>query len=386
MKSRLSILTLCTIGLLFCFNCQSKKNNVDTDHPVLRVTDITETSIYDIFSSLEIISLETNEESLIQEMTKTIIFENKYYIFDMRLFTVFVFDKEGKFLQKTHRIGHGPGEYTMIYDFLINEKERKIELLNPYGSILVYNMEGDYLETKNLPNPPPAYRYLNLINDSTYALYSLVQHDALPINIINKGDITSIKSNNFKHGDPVVTSFAIEFYKYNSQLFLSEAISDYVYKIDKNDYKIAYEWRFNHRMNPFYQTLKSTLENRNEITLKYVDLYNSDNKNYVRSKNFQNNKYYYTLVEYKRYRQAAKKDYNYYNTFYDKELSNSLYFMETTEGLRFKVLRMNEEYAVAQLDPACIDKVLNEGKIDYQEVLRLYKNDDNPILLKLYFK
>lgn len=75
-------------------------------------------------------------------------------------------------MDKIYRIGHGPGEYVMVYDFLINEDRKTIEMLNPIGFIHRYSMDGEFIEKDTLPNPPLSYKYIEQLDENHYATWS----------------------------------------------------------------------------------------------------------------------------------------------------------------------------------------------------------------------
>lgn len=73
-----------------------------------------------LFSKIEIIPLETNEQSLIQRISKVIEYNSCLYILDSRQKAILIFDKTGKFISKIHTVGRAPSEYSLLYDIAIN--------------------------------------------------------------------------------------------------------------------------------------------------------------------------------------------------------------------------------------------------------------------------
>ena len=105
--------------LLFvlCFTmCNPKQQTdeltifVDLDNPV-------EASLFDYFSSIELLPLETSPDVLVTGVSKIVIHKGNYYVLDMPQCIIFVFDKAGKYLLKIDKKGQGPGEYNFITDF-----------------------------------------------------------------------------------------------------------------------------------------------------------------------------------------------------------------------------------------------------------------------------
>jgi hypothetical protein len=74
----------------------------------------------DFIEKADVIKLETNESCLIGEISKIQYIDDRIYILDMLSNALFVFNKEGGFEDKFHKPGNGPGEYTLIMDFLVH--------------------------------------------------------------------------------------------------------------------------------------------------------------------------------------------------------------------------------------------------------------------------
>ena len=112
-KYILPLLTICVISFAGC-----KKQ--DAIHSVTCVSgrNLNEERYFSsIFPNVEIVPLETTDESLIDEdINKIRKKDHKYFIsYDRK--ALVVFDRQGKFLFKIHKIGGGPGEYKRLYDF-----------------------------------------------------------------------------------------------------------------------------------------------------------------------------------------------------------------------------------------------------------------------------
>ena len=72
-----------------------------------------------IFKDVRTIILETREDCLIGRIESLQVFDERIYILDSRKAkSLFVFDMEGKFIQKIGSYGNGPGEYNEPLDFL----------------------------------------------------------------------------------------------------------------------------------------------------------------------------------------------------------------------------------------------------------------------------
>lgn len=107
---------------------------------------------YSLFiDSIEYINLETNDSCLIKKITDMAVSENRLFVFDQSQQTIWIFDREGKYLNKIYKKGNGPGEYSQIYQFEYDSKDNQIVVLSSYQrKLLFYTLEGDYIKTVDL--------------------------------------------------------------------------------------------------------------------------------------------------------------------------------------------------------------------------------------------
>ena len=104
----------------------------------------------DIVDSLEIIKLDNREEALMGNYALLI---GEHYIGARYIGKPYkLFTRQGKFVCDVGAVGQGPGEYINLYDSQIDEKHNRIYLLPwPDRKILVYDLEGNYLQGIPLP-------------------------------------------------------------------------------------------------------------------------------------------------------------------------------------------------------------------------------------------
>ncbi len=105
-----------------------------------------------LFQNGRTMILETTDASLLQDPRKVILRNDTFVIFDRSLSSILFFDKNGKFINKIHRIGQGPGEYIKLYDVCLDTQNNCLALLVPYKKILYYSLSGVYLGEESLPS------------------------------------------------------------------------------------------------------------------------------------------------------------------------------------------------------------------------------------------
>ena len=104
--------------------------------------------------TIELIPLETTEDNLIGEITRVIFNDGKYYIRStngMQNPKLFVFNENGKYIQKISKQGVGPGEYIRFHDFTIANDDHIV--LADYKQLLHFDTEGKFLYTSKSEFP-----------------------------------------------------------------------------------------------------------------------------------------------------------------------------------------------------------------------------------------
>lgn len=145
--------------LLILLGCNEKKNRVDkiiTDNTIKsgKLISIEKTLIDTmIFKKVSIIPLETNDESLFQEINRISISNGRIYIFDNKLDKICIFDEKGKYINQIHKVGQGPEEYIAIWDFCLDKKNNEIIVLcdRPY-KIMRFSLDGTFIKQTAFSN------------------------------------------------------------------------------------------------------------------------------------------------------------------------------------------------------------------------------------------
>lgn len=101
--------------------------------------------VSEIFTDRKIVFLETVKESLLEEVSRIICFEDRFYIFDESANSIVVFDTAGKFVSAIRPSGRGPREYFGLRDFTIDRKNRElIVYAHRPGKLLFYDTDGHF--------------------------------------------------------------------------------------------------------------------------------------------------------------------------------------------------------------------------------------------------
>lgn len=138
--------------LLYTIACSKKGEEEKSEHSTLlsfSMKDIEKPRLNDIFSSIEIDTLEISDQSLIGRPYSGKYFiavPHKYYIVTDNNYLITLFDTKGNFISNSANcIGEGPGEYSIMQDIAYNDAENTIEVLDPFSNIYVYDTNFNFL-------------------------------------------------------------------------------------------------------------------------------------------------------------------------------------------------------------------------------------------------
>lgn len=137
------------IFIVFLAGCSSPKgNNEEINHDNVYKIDV-ETSIdqkkkvllSEVAAEINYIPLETSPDNLINEVSQIKITES--YIFVSDYDKLLQFTRDGKFVRQIGRKGRGPGEYSGIMKFDVNEQADIVLILGFYG-LNEYDTKGNF--------------------------------------------------------------------------------------------------------------------------------------------------------------------------------------------------------------------------------------------------
>ncbi|WP_203257014.1 6-bladed beta-propeller [Hyunsoonleella ulvae] len=141
------------ILILLLLNACSR--SVEVENPIRIEVDMREThgegNFEEFFSSSSIVPLETNEVSILSGIDRISFQDDKIFILDKRLRSVYIFNNNGKFLNKIQNIGKGPGEYSFLQDFTIDYENHRLLLYSRApNKIITFNFDGQFIEEKKM--------------------------------------------------------------------------------------------------------------------------------------------------------------------------------------------------------------------------------------------
>ena len=134
-----------TVFFIFLFSCRRYSVSTTNEIDSIAISETDDISLIDfnsLFSLSHIITLETNENSLIKDLTKIGLYKEYIYILDKDQKKIFVFDNKGHFIREYFHFGQSKGEYISIDDFEI--KDENLFIYDGLkGYIYIYDLISD---------------------------------------------------------------------------------------------------------------------------------------------------------------------------------------------------------------------------------------------------
>jgi hypothetical protein len=368
--------------IVICFTmCKQKPQIegaifVDLDRPE-------KASLFDYFRSVELIPLETLSDVLIVGILKMIVHQNKYYALDPIQCVIFVFDETGKFLFKIDKKGQGAGEYVFIQDFNINPFSGNLEILESYGKVLIYDLSGNHIETKRITFPGfRVVHKLAAIDNHTHVFFTHYQPKKI---IYFNLDEQKLLHEEFEETRRL-GSFPNEPYQYRGDWFFSRPVHPVVYKMGKEKLEMAFQFDFG----------KYTREGRTAVFSeegnRFIDKATEElfgQFPYLIHTVRHNSKYVFASL--------SRKDLDHWeNIIYDKSTGKSKYILNFTENVQFNSHRgeeiiVTDEYVLmpvqwVDLEKRITGEMLDDGQREIFEELLQAETEQNPVLIKYWFK
>lgn len=370
-------IVIISLLLLSLSACSSNKKE---ECPVLKVSlEKENVSIMDLFDRLEVIALETNDSCLLIWPDKILYTKGCYEIFDAKHPALFVFDENGRFVRKVGAKGEGPEEYTEVYDVTSDDQNGNIYMLSPFGEIFVYTPDGNFIERRRLPQKSN-YQSLESFGDY-FAIWTLPgAEDEDGISLVAKSTLSNVKEY-WRGNRELYSLYPRAFHKYEGNLYFFRPFDREVYNVCKDSMSIAYTWDFgkdNYSVEDLgFSKTASTEREEGTLLLKYLK---DRTIPYLISAQNQTSRYYYSQLVFGFTPQGI------HHVFYSKEDGKSFFFKETVEGIRLNPLLFNDDFILCLASNAELDsykKALNETE---RKKLINRKEEDNPVLIKCYYK
>lgn len=361
--------------------CSKKKQVNDSIFVNLDLPE--KVSLFDYFRSIELIPLETSNDVLLVGVKKMLIHQDNYYILDPKQSIIFVFDKFGRFKSKIDNKGQGKGEYSMIQDFTINPFSSNLEVLEAYGKVHVYDLLGNYIETKTITFP--GFRVVHTIaaiDAQTHVFHTMFEPEKI---IYFDLDEQKLLHQEFEEISRL-GSFSNNPYQYRGDWFFFRPIHPVVYKMGSRKLEAAFRFDFGTYTREG-KTAVFSKESERSLSKCVEELF--DQFPYLIHSVRHNSKYVFASLS--RIDLEDKV-----NVIYDRASGKSKYISEFTEKVQFNSYRgeeiiVTDEYVLmpcqwVDLEKRITKEMLNDNQKEIFEELLKSEMEENPILIKYWFK
>lgn len=347
------------------------------------------TKISEIADNISFIPLFTSNEVLIGEITKMIIWNDRYYIWDRMTETIFCFDSEGQFVNKLNKRGQGPGEFPRIRDFTIDKTNGNICIYSDVGQgIYEYTNDGFFIKKISIRllfnsfavlNEDTLFFYCGKINNSDFFRSSYPNQYRYLV-MSNNSIINQQLAYAYKGSHQKLPTSRDNFTYYKDLLLLNEHLTGEIYSIDSVNHLIP-RYRIEFLTNTYHFSFEKDIdlkqmnnaEESGKLAKLFGGFYETDN---------------YLFINYSRILIGLAYVNKNNNTIHN--LGYSIYDDFNEIGLPSTLISVDENYIYMKVEPYIFvqDKKLNGDEIssDLKTLLSKIDETSNPVLVKLKLK
>jgi len=122
------------------------------------------------YTSLEFVKLETNDNCVLNEISKIEVDDSLIFIADY-MQRLYLFHDDGSFVCRIGSKGGANNEYVTMFDFILNREKKQVYVVDSSkGEVVVYDYNGRHLENKHFD--PTALSHsvkVALVDDNSFA-------------------------------------------------------------------------------------------------------------------------------------------------------------------------------------------------------------------------
>jgi hypothetical protein len=337
----------------------------------------------DWFSGLEIIPLETNASSVINECFKIVYSHQRYYVHDQRQHAVFVFDSIGKFLFSTLPLkGKGPGEYVTMTDFCINQFTGNLEILDARAqTVRIYDRDRMFIKNIRLPaNLLPLGQFKPLSSD-LYLFYSpdykKIKKSIRVVSLSKRKvikEILPLPDNT----DELPLVNVTPFHELNNTILFSYPFSSNdVFQIDTMSEIITH---YKYDFGKYTLDLKTIPEHQDKAFYRRFDELNKNNYAFPIRK-LENQLYRFCFFSYKDDLYICKSE---KQSLHQEVVSNKF----NNGGLILPSVFIDEKYLYHVAEPVWLSVMLTKEMLspEQQDILSQVEKENNPVVIRYKMK
>ena len=340
-------------------------------------------SFTDWFDSIQVVPLETNDQSIIGLSVDVVLNDNLIYINDGRTATILVFDKNGKFINSTsHLRGQGPNQYISIIGFDIDDLTGNLLIFDAV-KIRIYNANLEPVNEYDTPNELWKSSKFKSISNDTFLFYNHDREDDTLVNVFSIKEKRIIKKIcPFEMGGEakkMASANHLLFYKNNDIIcFKTRFPNNKVYYFDSIKVDFFPKIEFKIKQKEF--TSSELIKDQDEQYYRGM-AYSSEKYAFI-CDILESDKYYFSLILYR------KKG---YINRYDKKFGkNQVVDFMFSDGISlFNPILTNDNVIYTTIDASMIREFIENSKYlseKYKNLLENISEEDNPYIVKFFIK
>ena len=245
------LLKIALLAVLFV-SCKSQNKQSITEQTTIaalenRIPKLIRSDLFDT-SSVNVIQLETTDESLIGSVAKLIKTDNKIFILDASgAKRLLVFDSKGRFQNSLGLSGRGPGELINILDFCVDTGEEAVVLTCSTGRIVKIDYHGKVIEERSFAALTNIISYNG--NYYGYTGAHAISDDFENHQIVKLNNDLEIEQLYlpFSHPFPGLFRNINALYKHNEEVYFFSLLDNAIYQLQNDHFSMRYYFDFGSR-------------------------------------------------------------------------------------------------------------------------------------------
>lgn len=363
------------VALFLFLSCGQERKQEESNTIAVDLERRDAISCKELFAEIQLVPLETSSESLIRQMTQLRLYEDRYYVHDYSRASILVFDSDGAYLWSLSKRGAGPGEYLNLTSFDIDPVRKNLVVLCAVSNALFfYDMEGNFIEKRTLPDINGAYNAFQFQNEDTIAFFTYDYANRLKFYSLSSNEI-------FNECFPYDNRDRFGRNAFPFPQAFSRALINPVYSLAGATLSELYRWDFGALNNNLERLEEFPSGKDREKQIQYIkDVYASRSVQYVIDFQGQNDRYRYAML--------IRKN-QYIHLFYDRRKQKLSQFEQTREGMRLYPVYFGEAFMLCTPEEGFpIDELFPKElrSEEQQRMIESHSEEDNPILIKYVFR
>lgn len=344
-----------------------------------------ELSIYDLFSEVNIIPLQTSD-SIVCSGIHTFIYKNNIFFWDQRQHIVLNFDTLGHYRYKIDSRGRGADEYTAIENISIDRFNDRILILGHY-SLLQYDLNGKFIQKIHYPKNLIVHSAAMADKDNLLCVTTTASsRQSYILNYLSLKNKEIIASH-YKEDPIFPVNRDISYY--NNNLFYCISKSPVVYNVTNLEMQPAYQWDLG-KYNYDYKELSIPKFKDYQDMQKHQRAWLYKNCPYLLNLILENDQYVYANLGLLVNCNYWKEKTPIYHIFWNKKTGTPKIVKNFKEGGRIfhGGARWTDNAIYCAIEKSMIPQYIDMKFLppDQQKIIEDLPEDTNPILLKYTFK